>query len=86
MRPDSHIHMLLRMKPACALVAVALLPAVASAQVVTLDKPTATLSETFSFVRGARELSTGQLLVADWIENRVGLTDFVANSVRRRMR
>lgn len=74
------------MKPACALVAVALLPVVASAQVVTLDKPTATLSEPFSFVRGARELSTGQLLVVDWIENRVVLADFAANSVRRLMR
>lgn len=61
-------------------------PSTAAAQVVKLDQPTATLSETFSFVRGARELSTGQLLVADWIENRVVLADSVANSVRRVMR
>ncbi len=46
---------------------------------VRLDRPERTLSEPFSFVRGVRELSSGKLLIADWIENRVVLADFGAD-------
>ncbi len=61
-------------------------PIHASAQLVKLDQPTATLAEEFSFVRGARELSSGHLIVADWAENRVVIADFATNSLRRLMR
>lgn len=58
----------------------------AGAQVVRLDRPDATLAEPFSFVRGVRELSSGRLLVADWIENRVVVADFATQGVRQVMR
>ena len=63
-----------------------LAPAIAVAQVVKLDQPVSTLSEPFSFVRGVRELSNGQLLIVDWIENRVVIADLTNNTVRRLMR
>lgn len=76
-----------RVKCLHAVIALAtLLPAFASAQVVKLSQPTATLNESFAFVRGARELASGQLIVADWVENRVVIADFSTNSVRRLMR
>lgn len=54
----------------------------ASGQVVLLDRPDAVIDHPFSLVRGARELASGRLLVADWIENRVAVVDFGAGSVR----
>jgi hypothetical protein len=63
-----------------------LAPASASAQVEGLDRPTATLSEPFSFVRGVRELSDGRLIIVDWIENRVVLADLATDRVRQLMR
>lgn len=74
-------------RAALTLAAVALvLPRAALAQVVRLDRPDATLAEPFSFIRGARELSDGRLLVIDWIENRLVAADFAANRVRQLMR
>ncbi len=72
------------MRALAALLAVT--PALAAAQPVKLTQPDATLAEPFSFVRGVRELSTGQVIVADWIENRVVMADFASNTVRRLMR
>lgn len=84
--PDSMLRRV-AVTSACAIFAgFSLIPALATAQVVKLTQPTATLSESFAFVRGARELPNGQLIVADWIENRVVIADFTANSVRRLMR
>jgi hypothetical protein len=54
--------------------------------VVVLDRPQATLSEPFSYVRGARELSNGALLAVDWIENRLVLADFATDRSRDVMR
>jgi hypothetical protein len=45
--------------------------ATADAQVIKLDRPTASLAEAFSFVRGMRELRDGRLLVADYVEQRI---------------
>lgn len=57
-----------------------LAPSHAAAQPpVRLDRPERMLSEPFSYVRGVRELSTGRLLVADWVENRVVLADLTAD-------
>lgn len=47
-----------------------------------LGGPQAVLAEAFSAVRGTRELSSGKLLVADWIEERVALVDLDAGTVR----
>ena len=49
---------------------------------VRLTTPDAVLSDAFSFVRGVRELANGQLLVADWVEQRVVLVDLAAGSTR----
>ncbi len=59
-----------------------LTPLLASAQVVKLDQPTATLPEPFSSVRGVRELSDGRVLIADWIEDRVVLADLASGATR----
>lgn len=56
------------------------------AQVLKLDRPEAVLEEPFSFVRGMRELSNGNLLIADWIENRVVLADFAGGTARNVVR
>ncbi len=78
--------MLIRLRFLPTLALSALWPIPASAQLVKLDQPTATLAEQFSFVRGARELSSGQVILVDWSENRVVIADFATNSVRRLMR
>ncbi len=58
-------------------------PGALSAQtVVRLDRPDAVLEEPFSYVRGVRELSSGKVLVADWIEQRVVLVDFATGAAR----
>lgn len=67
---------------AVAFAAALLVAPAASAQVVRLDRPDATLAEQFSLVRGVRELANGRLLIADWIENRVVMADLVAGTVR----
>lgn len=70
------------MRPLLALPALAssfLFPPASAQQVVRLDRPDRTLTEPFSFVRGVRELSSGRLLVADWVENRVVLADFASD-------
>jgi len=46
-----------------------------------LTSPDATLSQAFSSVRGVRELVSGKVLVADWIEERVALVDVAAGTV-----
>ena len=69
------------MRPLALAAAVAITASDAAAQsAITLDRPDRTLSEPFSFVRGVRELSSGKLLVADWVENRVVLADFGADA------
>lgn len=65
---------------ALALVGIVVMPA--GAQFVRLDRPDAVLEEPFSLVRGVRELASGRLLVADWIENRVAIVDLAAGTVR----
>lgn len=50
-----------------------------------LSRPDAVLAEAFSSVRGVRELSSGAVLVADWIEERVVLADLEAGSVGDRL-
>lgn len=47
---------------------------------VALGAPEAVLAEEFSSLRGVRELSTGQLIVADWIEERIYLVDLDAGT------
>ncbi len=64
-----------------AALALALLGARAEAQVARLDQPAGTHPESFSFVRGVRELSSGKVLVGDWIEQRVALLDFATGDV-----
>lgn len=66
----------------CAVAALVLGPTAAAAQVISLNTPTATLGEPFSFVRGVRELADGRLLVADYIENRVALANFATGEVQ----
>lgn len=86
MRRGPHRRLL---KAASAFVASCVVPCVVSpvrAQVVVLDRPQATLSEPFSYVRGARELSNGALLAVDWIENRLVLADFATDRSRDVMR
>ncbi len=56
------------------------------AQTLRLDTPDATLDESFSLVRGVRELADGRVLIADWIENRVVLADLRSGSVRLLLR
>ncbi len=74
------------MRPLPILSALGVLASSATAQVVSLGPPSAVLSEDFSFIRGVRELSSGKLLIADWVENRVVLADFTANTVTQVMR
>lgn len=53
---------------------------------VPLGRPEAVLADAFSSLRGARELSGGRLLLADWIEERVVLVDLDAGTVTDVMR
>lgn len=53
----------------------------ASPAPVRLAPPDATLQEAFSSVRGVRELASGKILVADWIEERIALVDLGAGTV-----
>lgn len=65
----------------------AVLASVASAggqSVLKLGTADATFAEPFSLVRGARELAGGQLLVTDWIEQRLVLIDFLTGSATER--
>jgi hypothetical protein len=71
----------------CVLAMATLRPAALGAQpVVRLDRPAATLEEPFSSGRGIRELSSGKLLIADFIEQRVVLADFASGTVREVVR
>jgi hypothetical protein len=63
-----------------------LLAGPASAQVVRLGPPAATLAEEFSAIRGVRELPDGRLLVSDYVDERVVLVDFDRGSVIPRVR
>ncbi len=63
-------------------VAIMLATTAVHGQVVRLETPEAVLRDAFSFVRGVRELASGRLLVADWIENRVSLVDLAAGTAR----
>ncbi len=74
------------MRPLALMPALGLVASTIGAQSLTLGPPSAVLSEDFSFIRGVRELATGKLLIADWVENRVVLADFAANSVTQVMR
>jgi len=51
----------------------------------SLGRRDAVLTDAFSSVRGVRELASGALLVADWIEERVVLVDLDAGSVADRI-
>ncbi len=62
-------------------------PGVASAQSnVALGPRTGVISESFSLLRGARELADGHLIVTDWIEQRIALVDFGRDAVADRGR
>lgn len=50
---------------------------------VVLDRPDASLSESFSSVSGLRELSDGRLIVADRLEKAVRFVDFAADIVEQ---
>jgi len=65
-----------------AVIFVAALAINVDAQVVKLDRPTATITDAFSFVRGMRELRDGRLLVADYVEQRVVAVDFSTGTTR----
>lgn len=62
------------------------LPAAAQERPVPLAGPDAAIVEAFSSVRGVRELGSGRVLVADWIEERVVLVDVDAGTVTDMMR
>lgn len=50
-----------------------------------LARPDASVTEAFSSIRGVRELGSGAVLVADWIEERVVLADLDAGMVVDRL-
>ena len=56
-------------------------PASSQTAPVSLGTPDAVLADAFSSLRGARELSDGTLLLADWIEERVVRVDLATGSV-----
>jgi hypothetical protein len=64
------------------LVLVASSPVVGAAQVIKLDRPTASLPDAFSFVRGMREMPDGRLLVADYVEQRLVAVDLATGETR----
>jgi hypothetical protein len=70
--------------PPTRLLALALLTVAgsASAQVIRLDRPTASLPDAFSFVRGMRELRDGRLLVADYTEQRIAVVNLATGESR----
>ena len=53
--------------------------------VVNLDSPVAVVEERFSSIRGVRELSSGTVLVADWLEEHVSLVDLSTGDVSLRV-
>lgn len=61
------------------------MPGAGQAPTWALARPEAVLAETFSSVRGVRELASGRLLVADWIEERVVVVDLDAGTVTERV-
>jgi hypothetical protein len=66
---------------ACAVALAVFGPLAATAQVVRLERPAASLPEAFSFIRGMRELPDGRLLVSDYIEQRVAAVDLATGTV-----
>jgi hypothetical protein len=50
-------------------------PGVLPAQAPALGAPNAVLPEPFSQIRGVRELTNGRVLITDWIEDRLVITD-----------
>lgn len=63
------------MKPIALALLVLALPARLSSQTLALERPVASVPSAFSQVRGIRELPSGRLLVADWIEERLVIVD-----------
>lgn len=63
------------------------LPAAVAGQVPTwsLGRAEAVLPDAFSSIRGVRELASGRVLVADWIEERVALVDLDAGTATDRV-
>jgi len=57
------------------------LPGGSASQTLALDRPIASLPSAFSQVRGVRELPSGRLLVADWIEERLVIVNLLDGSV-----
>jgi hypothetical protein len=67
----------------CAAVSLALLPAAVTAQSVVprvRAERMAVFAETFSQVRGVRELSSGKVLVTDWVEERLAVLESAGGS------